>query len=172
MENQDVFNLQVGDDEIDSRYLTFWTDGQLFGLPVKDIVQIVGMQRITEIPEFPPYARGIISLRGEIIPVIDIRLRLDKQEAPYSARTCIIITKIKQNSFGFIVDEVDDVSDISDEQIALPPHVGSTSGNAYLTGIARLKSDAGDKEKIVLVIDTANILGENELAALTETAQP
>lgn len=61
--------------EMDGKYLTFYTDHQLFGIPITDVIQIVGMQTITEIPEFPGYAKGIMNLRGSIIPLIDVRLR-------------------------------------------------------------------------------------------------
>ena len=89
--------------EMDGKYLTFWTDGQLFGVPIADVVQIVGMQNITNIPEFPHYAKGVINLRGSIIPLIDMRLRLAKQEAPYDERTCIIVTNIEQRDVGLTV---------------------------------------------------------------------
>ena len=95
-------------EELGSKYLTYFTDGQLFGIPIADVVQIIGMQQITEIPEFPEYAKGIINLRGEIIPVIDVRIRLFKPVIEYSDRTCIIVTDVRGSYFGFVVEQVDE----------------------------------------------------------------
>lgn len=161
--------LHVTDDEMRGKYLTFWTDSQLYGVPIADVVQIVGLQEITKIPEFPSYAKGVINLRGIIIPVIDIRLRLDRSEAEYNDRTCIIVTDIGESHFGFIVDEVDAVTDIDDEHISPPPQMGSESNNRYLTGVARITDDNG-AEKLVLTIDTAKILAEEEYESLTQAA--
>ncbi len=147
--------------EMDGKYLTFWTDGQLFGVPIADVVQIVGMQNITNIPEFPHYAKGVINLRGSIIPLIDMRLRLAKQEAPYDERTCIIVTNIEQRDVGFIVDEVDEVLSVSGERIVPPPQIAGNNA-AYITGIGKLDS------RVVLLMDTRKIVGEDELASLSD----
>lgn len=138
--------------EMDGKYLTFWTDGQLFGVPIVHVVQIVGMQKITEIPEFPYFAKGIINLRGSIIPLIDIRLRLGKEEAEYNERTCVIVTSINEKYVGFIVDEVDAVTSIPDDVISPPPQIsGEESG--YVIGIGKLA------DKVVLLMDTRKIVG-------------
>lgn len=162
---------QMESDEMKGKYLTFWTEKQLFGVPIANVVQIVGMQEITQVPEYPSYAKGIINLRGTIIPLIDIRLRFGKPEAEYDDRTCIIVTNIHESSFGFIVDEVDEVTNIDDDMISPPPKLSDDTVNTYLTGIARLKNAGDEAEKIVLTIDTAKILGENEFAALSSAAQ-
>lgn len=151
--------------ETEGKYLTFFTDSQLFGVPIRDVVQIVGIQKITEVPDYPYYAKGIINLRGQIIPLIDVRLRLGKLEAEYTDRTCVIVTSIRDSFFGFIVDEVDEVTDIDDESISPPPELSGDSSSHYLTGIARLH------DKIALLIDTAKILGENEFEMLSQVAQ-
>lgn len=142
------------------QYLTFWIDGQLFAIPASDVAQIVGMQQITPVPEYPPYAKGIINLRGEIIPVIDVRLRFHRNEADYGERTCIIIVSIKEQFVGFIVDTVEEVSDIDDTQISPPPKVSGDITNVYLNGVAQLEG------KIILLVDTERVLNENELSVL------
>ncbi len=144
-------------DTMEGQYLTFWTGGQLLGIPIADVVQIVAIQEITPIPEFPAYAKGVINLRGNIIAVIDMGLRLHKPEAIYNERTCIIVTNINNINVGFIVDAVDEVTEISDENIAQPPKVSVDRTNAYLTGIGKL-----DK-KVVLLMDTSKLLSENEV---------
>lgn len=152
-------------DEMKGKYLTFQTDGQMFGVPIADVVQIVGMQDITEIPEFPYYAKGIINLRGSIIPVVDIRLRFNKPEAPYTERTCIIVTSMKENLIGFIVDEVDEVTSIENDQISPPPRMAENAVDSYLTGIGKLENH------VVLLINTARVLGEQEMELLLGAAE-
>jgi purine-binding chemotaxis protein CheW len=149
-------------DEMAGKYLTFWTDNQLFGIPISDVVQIVGVQKITPIPEFPDYAKGIIDLRGSIIPIIDVRLRLHKQEIPYNEHTCIIVTNIQKNLVGLIVDAVDEVTQIEDEKISEPPKIATDVTNSYLTGIAKLE------EKVVLLLDSEKILRNEELADIVQ----
>lgn len=146
--------------EMKGKYLTFWTDDQLYGVPIADVVQIVGMQEITAMPDYPYYAKGIINLRGAIIPITDVRLRLGKTEAEYNDRTCIIVTSIHDHFFGFVVDQVNEVTTLSDDQIAMPPDLSGNSSQ-FLTGVAQL----GDR--LLLLIDTARLLGEEGVAALS-----
>ena len=142
-------------EELGSKYLTYFTDGQLFGIPIADVVQIIGMQKITEIPEFPEYAKGIINLRGEIIP---------KPVIEYSDRTCIIVTDVRGSYFGFVVEQVDEVAEIPDELITQPPRMGNDAAARYLTGVAKVK------DKIVLLMDIKKLLGEQEFESLAQTA--
>lgn len=138
--------------EMEGKFLTFWTDSQLFGISIANVEQIIGMQEVTEIPEFPHYAKGIINLRGNVIPVIDVRLRLNKVEVAYNERTCIIVTNINDAFVGFIVDEVNEVVDIDKASISPPPKVSMDDINSYLTGVAKLESG------VVLIVDSAKIL--------------
>lgn len=163
-------NSQIADElmatasEMEGKYLTFWTDKQLYGVPIAHVVQIVGMQEVTEIPEFPDYAKGVINLRGSIIPVVDVRLRLHKPESVYSERTCIIVTNINNTSVGFIVDEVDEVTEISEDMVSPPPKVSTEVTNSYLTGVGKL-----DK-CVVLLFDTAKLISEDALELLSSAA--
>lgn len=146
------------------KYLTFWTDGELFGVPISDVVQIISMQGITPLPDFPDYAKGVINLRGNIIPVIDIRVRFGKPEAEYNENTCIIVTSIEDSYMGFIVDAVDEVTDLDEDNVSPAPKVSKDITNRYLTGIGQI----GDK--VVLLLDVTKILSENEFTEVHETA--
>ena len=148
------------------KFLTFWTDGELFGIPIADVVQIISMQGITPLPDFPDYAKGVINLRGNIIPVIDIRIRFGKPEVEYNDNTCIIVTNLEDAYMGFIVDSVDEVTDIDEDSISPAPKVSKDITNHYLTGIGQI----GDS--VVLLLDCAKILSENELFEVRETAAP
>ncbi|MEF9983826.1 MAG: chemotaxis protein CheW [Oscillospiraceae bacterium] len=147
---------QVRNLEIEDKYLTFLTDNQLFGVSIAQIMQIVGMQEITPIPEFPKYMKGIINLRGNIIPVMDMRLRLNREEISYNERTCIIVANIEEKFVGLIVDEVDEVRNISQENISLPPKVKSNENN-FVSGVAKLEN------KIALILDLLKILNFDEI---------
>lgn len=158
--------------ESSRRYLTFFTDRQLFGLPITGVVQIAQMQEIIPLPEQAPYVKGMINLRGQIIPVIDIRLRFGKEEAESTERTCIIIARMQGNDFGLIVDEVDEVADIEASWISAPPKIGREFSHVsdYLTGIATLKKAESQQEHVVLLLYAGKILGESEFSALSQAA--
>lgn len=150
--------LDAANQEIDGKYLTFYLDNQLFGVPIADVVQIIGMQEITPVPDSPSYAKGVINLRGSIIPLIDIRLRFGKPELEYNERTCIIVTKLEETYIGFLVDSVNEVSVIEEENISATPTVMSGNNtNAYVTGIGRLHG------KVVLLVDSKRILNNEEI---------
>lgn len=154
-------NLNVDIEGTEGKYLTFFTDRQLFGTPIDTVVQIVGVQQITPIPEFPSYAKGIINLRGQIIPVIDIRLRFCKEEVAYDERTCIIVTDIDGTYVGFIVDGVDEVTDIDDDQISETPRMKDGRESEFVTGIGKVG------KKIILLLNPRKILNMDELHALS-----
>ncbi len=160
-----VNNLYVensDEDTLRNKFLTFFIEDQLFGISIADVVQIVGMQDITKVPEFPSYAKGVINLRGIIIPIIDVRLRLKKEEAAYNERTCIIVTNINGSYIGFIVDSVNEVTKISEEDVSAPPHMGSDYVNTYITGIAKIENI------IVLIMDIKKMLNEKEIEFITK----
>ena len=173
MELQDKLHMDEGLDESQTRYLTFFTDHQLFALPISEIVQIAQMQEIIPMPDQSDYVKGIINLRGQIVPVIDVRLRFGKEAAAPTERTCIIITHVQGSDFGLLVDEVDEVVDIEAEQISTPPKTGadSNTANDYLTGIAQLKMSGGQKERVALLLHAGKILGESEFASLSQSTE-
>lgn len=142
-----------GSSEIEGRYLTFWIEKQLFGIPISEVVQIVGVQPITAIPEYPFYAKGIINLRGDIIPIIDVRLRLGRAEAEYDDRTCIIVTSSRDKHYGLVVDQVEEVSDVDDDNISPPPKMSDGCVDQFITGVGRME------EGVILLIDAVRLLG-------------
>ena len=142
------------------RPVIFKIDDELYGIDIERVEAIERGQQVVRVPNAAKNIRGIINLRGEIIPIMDMRLRLGKVEAVYTDRTCIIITNIKDYYMGLIVDQVEEVTDISDELIAPPPTVTGSSGESYLTGIGKLTN------KVVLLMDTQKILYNEKLAEL------
>lgn len=151
----------LDEDTLKNKYLIFHTEHQLFGIPISDVIQIVGMQELTAVPDFPNYAKGLINLRGTIIPIIDMRIRLKLEEKKYDERTCIIITNVNDLLIGFIVDSVEEVAKINESNVSEPPKVTSEYIYTYITGIAKLNND------IILVLDLKKILSEKELELIT-----
>lgn len=146
--------------EMEGKYLTFHSDTQVFGIPISKVVEIISMQEITAVPEYPMHIKGIINLRGRIISVIDIRLRLNREEIPYNERTCIIIIDIEGKHVGFIVDEVREVLDIAYSDIAERSQLNFTNENDYLTGFAKIN------DKVILILDMDKILYESDSSYL------
>lgn len=147
-------------DDLQSKYLTFVIEGQIFGLPVMDVVQIVGQQEVTSIPSFPYYAKGVIHLRGNMIPVIDVRILFQKTASTYHDRICILIVNIYNKRIGLIVDAMDEVINIEDVYIKDPYYFSSECTNRFLAGIAQLK------DKVVLILDMDRILDTSEVEQL------
>lgn len=141
------------------KYLTFLIDKQYYAYPIKDVREIIEMQLITEIPEFPSYAKGIIDLRNKVVPIIDVRLRFYKPEIEYTERTCIIVLDINDLQIGFIVDTVDEVIDISKENISSAPAITSDRSTRYIEGIGRVNS------KIIMILDALKMLNDEDLQA-------
>ncbi len=142
------------------KFLTFALGKEIYGIEIKYVTEIVGIQPITEVPELPEYVKGIINLRGKIIPVMDVRLRFKKQLIDYNDRTCTIVIDIEDVSIGLIVDTVSEVLNIQDEEIVTPPEVGKT-GKKYIKGIGKTQGE------VVLILDCEKILNEEEIEELT-----
>jgi purine-binding chemotaxis protein CheW len=143
----------VTTDRLAGKYLTFQLGREEFGIRVLQVREIMGLQEITAVPQMPPYVRGVINLRGKVIPVICLRAKFGLGSGETSARTCIIVVQVKGHSgpipMGLIVDGVSEVLSISAGDIEHTPDFGSASSRPYLLGMAKIR----DKVKILLDID-------------------
>lgn len=156
----ELTELQNNQEDLLEKYLTFWCGGQVFGISIAQVVQIIQVQEITPLPDFPSYIKGVICLRDEVIPIIDTRLRLGKPEKAYDDHTCVIIISVQDHSFGLVVDGVETVEDIPADEVKQPP-ANSTNQSRYLMGIAQ-------RESVILLLDVAFLLGSEEVSALLE----
>ena len=138
--------LKYEEDTQKGKYLTFIIGKEVYGIETKYVTEIIGMQQITEVPELPEYIKGIINLRGKIIPVLDVRLRFKKEPMEYNDRTCIIVVDIKDVSVGLIVDSVAEVVSIPEENIVPPPEANTGFNNRYIKQIGKV----GDEVKLLL----------------------
>jgi len=142
-------NFFSEEDTQKGKYLIFSLDKEEYGIEIKYITEIIGIQEITQVPELPLYVKGVINLRGKIIPVMDVRLRFKKLAREYDDRTCIVIVEIDDVSVGLVVDRVSEVVNISEEEISKPPVLSKSSQKNYIKGIGKLENEA----KILLAVD-------------------
>ncbi len=161
-EEKDIITDEYLDDEEElqqNQYLTFRIASEIYGIGVLDVVEIIRMVNITNIPESLPYIKGIINLRGKIIPVADVRLRFNLDEKEYDDRTCIIVVGIRGVEIGLIVDTVAEVVEIPEDCIEKMPGV-SAGQQKFVKGIGKVD----DEVKVLLSLDA--LLAEDDIAAL------
>lgn len=154
----DVIDTEIIEEDTQKgRYLTFALENEFYGIEIKYITEIIGLQPITVVPELPKYICGIINLRGKIIPVMDIRLRFHKDSREYNDRTCVIIIELMHLNMGLIVDSVEEVLTIPDGDIVNPAEVSMVI-NKFIKGIGKV----GDEVKLLLDCDKLLQLEEIE----------
>ncbi len=142
------------------KYMTFKSGNEYFGLKIQYVNEIIQFQTITAIPETEDYIKGLINLRGKVIPVIDVRLRFKQEPFEYNDRTCIIVINVKSTVVGLIVEKIAEVVEIKEENILPPPAVGrgDKSHNKYVYGIGKV----GDAVKLLL--DPDKLLNDEDLS--------
>lgn len=156
-DNQLVFNEE---NNIDDMYLTFGLAAEEYGIGIGFVTEIVGMQRIMEVPDVPPFIKGVINLRGKVIPVMDVRCRFGIQEKPYNERTVIIVLDIGGVPIGLVVDNVSEVLEITDSQIDRPPQFGvNREGEGVIRGLGKQGS------KVAILLDTQRLVSERAVDA-------
>lgn len=150
-------------DTLRDKYLTFHLAGEDYGLEIRYVTEIIGVQKITPVPNTPHYLKGVINLRGKVIPIMDVRRRFHLPECEYDERTCVIVVRLSETLIGLVVDTVSEVVAIPSSDIQPPP--GRTSHqNQFVQGLGKL----GDGIKILL--DVTKLLAEEELSIMGELA--
>lgn len=144
------------------KYLKFKVDEQDFGIEIEKVVEIVGNQEIIFIPELPTYSKGIINLRGKIIPIIDMRLRLKKVDLIITNCIYIVVIETKDLLVGFMVDKVDEIISLEKSQISLPPRVTLEYSDYFVSGIGEIES------KIITLLDLDKLLTDKEEILIDE----
>lgn len=141
------------------KFLTFSLGEEVYGIDIVYVTEIVGIQPITVVPELPNFIKGIINLRGKIIPVMDIRLKFKKEPRDYNDRTCIIVIEVHELAIGLIVDAVAEVLNIDDDDIVPPPSLSNT-GRKYIKSIGK------KEDQVTLILDCDKLLNEQEVDEL------
>ncbi|MCQ2506783.1 MAG: chemotaxis protein CheW [Lachnospiraceae bacterium] len=146
------------------KFMTFICGEEYYGIEIRYVQEIICMQKITEVPETPPYVKGLINLRGKIHPVIDVRIRFHKEPREYNDRTCIIVTEVDKIVVGLIVDTIAGVVDIKEEDICPSVSIGKDS-TSFIYGIGKIG------EEVKLLIDPKKLLSEDVAEQLGNIAQ-
>lgn len=148
------------------RYMTFKSGNEYFALELRVVEEIIGIQPITEIPETEDYIKGLINLRGKIIPVIDVRLRFRQKPFEYTDRTCIIIISVKDTVVGLIVENIAEVVYIPESQITPPPSLGhGNAKNKYVYGLGKVK------DSVKMLLDPEKLIKDEEIAMLEQATE-
>jgi purine-binding chemotaxis protein CheW len=137
------------EDTMKDKFLTFWIADEEYGMGIEYVTEIIGVQKITKVPDMPHFIKGVINLRGRVIPVVDVRTRFGLSEREYDERTCIVVIHVNNQTTGMIVDRVNEVANIPQDQIEFS-HSGDMDINeSYILGIGK----AEDSVKILLDVD-------------------
>ncbi len=152
----------------EGKYLTFSLAKQEYGIVILKIKEIIGVMSITTVPKTPPFIKGVVNLRGKVIPVMDLRLKFGMEEIPYNERTCIIVVEIagprSTVPMGVVVDSVSDVLHIDTSDIEETPDFGTQLDTKYILGMAKINGGV----KILLDID--KVIGPEEVPHLEKVA--
>ena len=163
---EELLAFQKEAESIAGKYLTFNLGDEGYGLEILKVQEIIGMQEITKIPKTPEYVKGVINLRGKVIPVVDLRLKFGMQKKETTRKTCILVTQVgkaeKSLTLGVVVDEVSEVLNITKDQIEPPPSFGAQVDTHFILGMAKNDSEV----KILLDID--KVFSADKLQSLSQ----
>lgn len=161
--------LPLKGDSRQGKYLTFHLGKEEFAIQVLKVREIMGIQDITAVPQTPMHVKGVINLRGKVVPVIDLRLKFGLPEIEYTQRTCIIVVQVEMASsalpIGIIVDGVSEVLNLSSADIEDTPDFGHGVATPYLLGMAKIKG------KVKILLDIDQVLSTQELVGLESVLQ-
>lgn len=150
------------------QYLTFMLNGEMFATAILNVKEIIDYSKPTVVPLMPDYMRGVINLRGSVVPVVDLSRRFDGPPTPISRRTCIVIMEIESDSdlheLGIVVDAVNEVLEIRADQIEPPPAFGTNIRASFLEGMGKVDG------RFVIIFNAAKVLSLEDLAAAAQAA--
>jgi len=151
-----------------ARYMSFMLDSESYCIDILKVKELMGMTAITPLPRTPQFIRGVINLRGKIIPIIDLRLKFGLTFTEYTKRTCIIVVELAYSGetilMGLVVDSIQDVVSIPEDKLSKLPYVNSRIKSEYIKGVA----DTSDGMKIVL--DVLKVLSDDEIAVVKDSS--
>lgn len=153
----------------DQKLLTFSLGSEGYGVSILKVKEIIGMMDITPVPKTPDFIKGVINLRGKIIPVMDLRTKFGMESQNYDERTCIIVAEVTlkgiQKLLGIVVDMVSEVVTITDEQIEPPPEYGAAVEHNAILGIGKIK------DRVVIILDIDEVFICDEVINMLENAK-
>ncbi len=150
--------------DLAGKYLTFELAGEEYGLEILKVREIFGIMSITSVPQTPEFVKGVINLRGKVIPVIDLRLKFGLEEINQTEETCIIVVNVGNIEMGVVVDKVSEVLDIVSEEIEEAPEFGSDVETGFILGMGK----AGDQ--VTILLDIEKVLSGMEVSKISDLA--
>ena len=152
-------------DTTGGKFLTFFLDDEEYGLEILKVREIIGMMGITPVPRTPTFIRGVINLRGKVIPVVDLRLKFGMEAIEQTSETCIIVVQAEGMEMGSVVDKVSEVLDIAGEDIEDAPSFGEDLKTDYILGIGK------SEDKVKLLLDIDKVLSSQDVATIQAAAE-
>ena len=149
---------------IGGKHLTFLLCEEEYGIEILKVREIVGLMDVTTVPQTDSYIKGVVNLRGKVIPVIDLRLKFSMQEAEPTQETCIIVVEVNNTLVGVVVDSVSEVLDIKSSEIEKAPQFGQDIDTKFIIGLGKAKG------KIVILLDINEVLSLEELETVEQLA--
>ncbi|MBN2468429.1 MAG: purine-binding chemotaxis protein CheW [Deltaproteobacteria bacterium] len=151
------------------KYLTFRLSAEEFGVEIVKVQEIVGVINVTRVPQTPAYVRGVINLRGRVIPVVDLRVKFGMERIDDTDRTCIVVVQITRDfhevTMAVIVDEVSEVLDVKEDEIDAPPEFGSNVDTGFIIGMGKVN------DKVLMLLDIDMILSSREIGLMDTVAK-
>jgi len=159
MSTQETVSTLEAADQKAGKYLTFVLAEETYGLEILKVREIIGIMDVTPIPRTPEFVKGVINLRGKVIPVVDLRLKFSMDEVEHTEETCIIVVTVGQIELGVIVDKVSEVLDIAGGDIEDPPDFGTAVDTRFILGIGKAEGN------VSILLDISQVFDARELAA-------
>ncbi len=148
----------------EGKFLTFILNDEVYGIEILKVREIIGLMDITNVPQTPDYMKGVINLRGKVIPVIDLRLKFSMPEEEHTQETCTIVVEVDSTSIGIIVDNVSEVMEIKSDEIEDAPQFGKGIDTSFIMALGKTK------ETIVIMLDIAKVLSAEEIEVVKQHA--
>ena len=153
-----------------TQYLTFKLDDEVFALDISQVREVLDFTTVTKVPRTPDFMKGVINLRGNVVPVVDLKLKFDMPKTEKTVNTCIIITEVnvggEKTVIGALSDSVQEVMDLDPENIEPAPKIGTTLRTEFIKGMGKRN------DKFVIILDIDNVFSEEEMAMVQGTALP
>ena len=157
-------SLPADADAARREYLTFALGGEEYGVEILKVQEIRGYDTVTRLPDAPDYIKGVINLRGTIVPVVDMRLKFRLEHADYTATTVMIVLNVADRVVGIVVDSVSDVVALAGEQVRPAPEIGASIDSRFLTGIGTID------ERMLILLDIERLMGSAEMGLVADGA--
>jgi purine-binding chemotaxis protein CheW len=163
--NEDQSKEKSAMDHLAGKYLTFFLEDEEYGVDVLNVQEIISMVNITRVPQTPPFVKGVINLRGLVIPVIDLRLKFKMEPKEYTKKTCIMVVEVSSNegkphSMGLIIDKISEVLNLEGKDIETTPEFGASIKTEFITGVAKHNG------AIKILLDINAVLSTEEMGMI------